>query len=75
MRMRMAGRSSVIQRLMMLIFFISLLIHASVGEAVHCYDCQHCEKMSTDEWRSVDCGNASCTKRVVNGYVSCTGAF
>ena len=66
----MAGQVTVIQQLMMFIFII-LLMYPSVSEAVHCYDCEHCEKIwSTDEWKSVDCGNASCAKRVVSGYVA-----
>jgi len=67
MWMRMAGRSTLLQQLIMIIF-ICLLTHPPVSDAVHCYDCQHCEKiLSTDEWKSVDCGNATCGKRIVSG--------
>ena len=70
MRMRMADLSILLQQLLASIF-IFLLTHPSVSDAVHCYDCQHCEKiMSTDDWKSVDCGNATCAKRVVSGYAA-----
>jgi len=66
----MAGQSSTIQRLATLIFVCLLMMGASVGEPVRCHDCQHCERNSTDHWRSVDCGDGACAKRVVSGYVS-----
>ena len=62
-------------RLMMLML-VCLLVRGSVGEDVdeeqvmrRCYDCQHCEKTSSNVWKSVDCGNGTCAKRVVTGYV------
>ena len=66
--MRMASR--LLQRLVIVVT-VCLLLHSSVSvEAIHCYDCQHCERIwSTDEWKSVDCGNATCAKRIVSGYV------
>ena len=55
----------------MMLILIILLMYPLHSEAIHCYDCQHCEKIwSTDEWKSVDCGNATCGKRVVSGYVT-----
>jgi len=63
----MAGLSSLLLQLMMFIL-IFLLTAPSLSDAIHCYDCQHCEKIwSTDDWKSVDCGNGNCAKRVVSG--------
>jgi len=57
-------------------FAVCLLMRASMSEplneVIHCFDCQHCERIgqwSADDWKSVDCGNATCGKRVVSGYV------
>ena len=62
--MKMAGGSTL--AIATLFFFFA---RASADEPVlRCYDCQHCEKTSSDDWRSVDCANATCAKRVVSGY-------